>query len=158
MLKIMARLRGVIIMRKGRRKKVRFVQSMPQTRIFSPRGKAGRPDEVVINLDQFEAIKLSDYQGYTQAEGAIALGVSRASFGRIIREARKMLADAIVNGKIIKIDTGNVQVGLKQKAIPAKDEIRKMAQNEETLRDNILQHLSFERKYASKNKKRNAKE
>lgn len=137
-------------MKKGRRKKVRFVQAMPKTRVFSPRGHAGRPDEVVLSIDEFEAVKLADHQGFNQSEGAIALGVSRPSFGRILREARQKLADAIVNGKIIKIDSGDVQVGLKQRLIPNKKDIKMAAENEESIKIKILEHLSFERKYIDK--------
>jgi len=98
----------------GRPKKVRFIQSMPQIMQFSPRGKPGRPDEVELTIDQFESIKLSDFQGFSQAEGAAAMRLSRASFGRILREARKTLADGLVNGKIIKIRMGDFQVGVRK--------------------------------------------
>ncbi|VAW12219.1 hypothetical protein MNBD_BACTEROID05-895, partial [hydrothermal vent metagenome] len=59
---------------KGRRKKVRYIQNMPKTAQFSPRGNPGRPDEVELNLDQFEAVRLADHQGYDQSEGAVAMG------------------------------------------------------------------------------------
>ncbi len=144
-------------MDKGRRKKVRFVQKMPAIKTFSPRGKAGRPDEVLLTIDQFEAIKLADYQGYNQAEGAVAMGISRPSFGRIVRAGRKVLADALVNGKIIKIDIGNVQVGVKQRNIPTKRDISEAAHDEETLRENILKYVSFERKSVSSKSKKSKK-
>ena len=103
------------MVRRGRPKKVRYVQKMPQITQFSPRGKPGRPDEVELTVDQYEAIKLTDFQGFGQSEGAVAMGISRPSFGRILREARKLTADALVNGKIIKIRIGNVQVGVRSK-------------------------------------------
>jgi len=99
---------------KGRPKKVRFIQKMPKIIQFSPRGKPGRPDEIELTLDQFEAIKLADYQGFEQKDGAKVMKLSRASFGRIVREARFKLSDALVNGKIIKIRMGNVQVGVRR--------------------------------------------
>ena|SRR3989338_6680867 len=101
-------------MRRGRRKKVRYVQKMPKITQFSPRGKPGRPDEVFLTIDQFEAIKLADLQGFDQLEAAVAMGVSRPTFGRILREARKILANALINGKVIKIGVGDVQVGVRQ--------------------------------------------
>lgn len=102
-------------MQKGRPKKVRFIQKIPIVRQFSPRGKAGRPDEVILHMDEFEALKLSDFQTFSQAEGALAMRLSRASFGRAVREARRKIADALVNGKIIKIQMGDAQIGVRQK-------------------------------------------
>lgn len=99
---------------KGRPKKVRYIQKMPQTIQFSPRGKPGRPDEVVLSLDQFEALKLTDYQGFSQTQGAVAMKISRPSFGRILRDARKKVADGLVNGKIIKFRMGDIQIGVRK--------------------------------------------
>jgi len=105
-------------MQKGRPKKVRYIERMPKISQFSPRGKPGRPDEIMLTVDQFETLKLADYKGYNQAEGAKFMHISRPSFGRILREARRIVADAIVNGKIIKISIGNVQVGVRAKEFP----------------------------------------
>ncbi len=99
----------------GRPKKVRYIQRMPAVRQFSPRGKPGRPEEVILHIDEFEAFKLSDFQGFSQSEGALAMKLSRASFGRAVRKARKKIADALVNGKIIKIQIGDVQIGVRQR-------------------------------------------
>ena len=100
------------MLKRGRPKKVRFIQKMPQVVQFSPRGKPGRPDEIELTVDQFEAIKLADFQGFSQAQGALAMRISRASFGRILRKARKLISDAIVNGKAIKIHMGDAQIGI----------------------------------------------
>ena len=130
-------------MQKGRRKKIRYIQKMPKIATFSPRGKPGRPDEIELKIDEYEAIKLADLQGYDQSEGAVAMGISRPSFGRILRNARAVLADALVNGKIIRIRTGNVQVGVRQKNFPHKSAFENGGANlraeivEESLRRNI---------------------
>ncbi|OGX20701.1 MAG: hypothetical protein A2Y04_05050 [Omnitrophica WOR_2 bacterium GWC2_45_7] len=125
-------------MQKGRRKKVRYIQKMPQIVQFSPRGKPGRPDEVELTIDQFEAVKLADYQGYDQFEGAKVMGVSRPTFGRSLRQGRKILADALVNGKTLRIRMGNVQVGVRKKNLPHRSEMNKANQNEEMVRQAIL--------------------
>ncbi|MCA9404158.1 MAG: DUF134 domain-containing protein [Candidatus Omnitrophica bacterium] len=128
-------------MRKGRRKKVRYIQEMPPVALFSPRGRPGRPDEIELKVDEFEALKLADYQGYDQSEGAQAMGISRASFGRILRNARKVLATAIVEGCCLRIRIGDVQVGVRQKNLPKKD--RKpveIGDVEKVLRENILKY------------------
>jgi len=100
--------------RKGRPKKVRYIQKMPSIVQFSPRGRPGRPDEAELTLDQYEAIKLADHQGFSQERGAAAMRVSRASFGRILRGARRKIAGALVCGKVIKIRLGDVQVGVRK--------------------------------------------
>lgn len=105
---------------KGRPKKIRYIQAMPAVVQFSPRGRAGRPDEVEIKLDEFEALKLADFQGFGQSQGAQVMRISRPSFGRILREARKKIADALVSGKTIKIRMGDAQVGVLKKEFSLK--------------------------------------
>lgn len=95
---------------KGRPPKVRSIQNIPKITQFSPRGKPGRPDETVLSLDQFEAINLADYRGLDQFEASNILGVSRQSFSRILAQARRKVADALVNGKIIRISGGRVEI------------------------------------------------
>ena len=128
----------------GRRKKIRYIQKMPRIVQFSPRGKTGRPDEIELKVDEFEAIKLNDFQGYNQSEGAQAMGISRPTFGRILRNARQVLANALVNGKIIRIRIGNVQVGVKQKNLFSKKELKVIQLEEEAIRQNILKYPAEE--------------
>jgi len=96
---------------------------MPKVTLFSPRGKPGRPDEILLSIDQYEALKLADFQGFDQTQGAIVMKVSRPSFGRILRSARKYVADALVNGKIIKIGIGDTQIGVRSKEFISMREI-----------------------------------
>ena len=128
-------------MEKGRRKKVRFIQIMPEISQFSPRGKPGRPDEIELKVDEFEALRLADHQGYDQTEGAKAMGVSRPTFGRILRSARKVVAAALVAGKIIRIRVGGVQVGVRQRDLPFKSDLITSGQDiEQTIRAKILKY------------------
>jgi len=113
---------------------------MPKTAQFSPRGNPGRPDEVELKIDQFEALKLADYQGYNQSEGAQSMGISRPSFGRILREGRKIVTEALVEGKIIRIRTSDVQVGVRQKDLPLRDEMSDMKSFESLIRRSILKY------------------
>lgn len=125
-------------MNKGRKKKVRYIQKMPTVAVFSPRGRPGRPNEIELKVDQYEALKLADFQGYDQLEGAQMMGISRSSFGRLLREGRKIVIDALVNGKIIRIRIGDVQVGVRRKDFPIKGDVNFMAFKEEIVRNNIL--------------------
>ncbi len=131
-------------MKKGRRKKVRYIQSMPEIAQFSPRGKPGRPDEAELKIDEYEAIKLADYQGCDQSEGAKHMGISRASFGRILRNARKVLATALVEGRTIRIRIADVQVGVRNQPISTSkqhtDKQPDVQSLEETIRQKILNH------------------
>lgn len=95
---------------KGRPKKVRLVQEKPKIGQFSPRGKPGRPNEIDLSIDQFEALRLVDYMGLRQSQAARQMGLSRQTIGRIIKQARKSISDAIINGKIIRIFGGNVKI------------------------------------------------
>jgi len=87
----------------GRPRKMRHIGQQASVLQFSPRGKPGRPDEVALPADQLEAIRLADAQGLSQSVAAAQMAVSRATFGRILREARQRVARAITGGKIIRI-------------------------------------------------------
>lgn len=91
---------------KGRPKKYRIVKTDPKIKQFSPRGRPGRPDEADLKMDEFEAIRLSDHLGLSQKEAAISMRISQQTFSRILRRARKTIADSLIFGKIIKIQGG----------------------------------------------------
>ena len=91
---------------RGRPKKYRLVRQDPRISQFSPRGRPGRPDEVDLTMDGFEAIRLTDYLDLSQKEAAKSMRISQPTFSRILKKANKTLADALVNGKIIKIQGG----------------------------------------------------
>ena len=67
-------------------------------------------DEVRLTVDEREAIRLSDLIGLSHEEAGRRMGVSRATFGRIIQKARKAVADAIINGKAINVEGGNYKL------------------------------------------------
>lgn len=91
---------------KGRPKKPRIVKNEPNSRQFSPRGRVGRPGENLLKYEELEAVRLADYMGMDQAEAAESMGISQQTFSRVLKNARRCLAEAIVIGKIIKVDGG----------------------------------------------------
>ncbi len=91
---------------RGRPKKKRIVHQSPRISQFSPRGRPGRPDEVSLTLDEFEAVRLADYQGFSQIEAAKSMQISQQTFSRIQEKARRAIADSLVTGKIIRIQGG----------------------------------------------------
>ncbi|HOP47405.1 MAG TPA: DUF134 domain-containing protein [Desulfobacteraceae bacterium] len=91
-----------------RPRKLRFVQGRPIVDAFFPSGVPpwGR-QEVILPIEGLEAIRLNDYQGLEQETSARMMNISRQTFGRILAEARAIVADALVMGKILRIEGGN---------------------------------------------------
>ena len=90
-----------------RPKKNRLVAFNPEISYFKPRGiPMVDLEEVSLTVDERESIRLSDLLGLSYEEAGQRMGVSRATFGRIIQRARKVIADALINGKAINVDGG----------------------------------------------------
>ena len=66
--------------------------------------------EVVVSEDGLEAIRLADVEGLYHDEAARRMGVSRATFGRVLEVARRALGEAITQGRALRIEGGNVEV------------------------------------------------
>ena len=97
-----------------RPRKNRFVKFDPEVSYFKPRGiPMQNLDEVCLKVDEGEALRLADLLGMSHEESGRRMGVSRATFGRIIQKARKKVADALINGKAINIEGGNYKVIMK---------------------------------------------
>ncbi len=73
-----------------------------------PRSVTG---EVYLQYDEYEAIRLLDYEGLLQEEAAERMNVSRPTLTRIYAKARKTVAQAFVEGKALVIEGGNVDFG-----------------------------------------------
>jgi len=87
----------------------RNICGMPDKNYFKPRGiPTMELEEVVLNLDEFEAVRLADYEQLYQEEAAVKMNISRQTFGRIIEAAHKKIADVLINGKALKIGGGAV--------------------------------------------------
>ena len=91
---------------KGRPKKYRIIKKDPRIVRYSPRGKPGRPDEIDLKMEEYEALRLIDNKGLKQGQAARSMRVSQQTFSRILKNARKTLSDAFINGKIIRIQGG----------------------------------------------------
>ncbi|OYW05705.1 MAG: hypothetical protein B7Z61_05190 [Acidobacteria bacterium 37-71-11] len=83
-----------------------------ETRVFKPAGTPLHGLGVVrLDLDGLEALRLADLDGLYQEAAAEQMGVSRATFGRILTEARARVAQALVEGKALRIGGGSVVEG-----------------------------------------------
>jgi uncharacterized protein len=95
----------------ARPRKDRIVAYNPDVSYFKPRGiPMVDLDEVLLTVDEREAIRLADLLGYSHEDAGDRMGVSRATFGRIIQKARQQVADALINGKAINIEGGNYRL------------------------------------------------
>ena len=96
----------------SRPKKCRCINCTPNTFYFKPKGvPVFQLEEVFLSLDELEAIRLADYEGCYHEDAATRMKVSRATFGRILNDARKKVAEAIVDGKALRIETHTDQGG-----------------------------------------------
>ena len=89
----------------------RRVSGQPAAPVFKPSNiPASTLDEVVMTLDEFEAMRLADLDGLYQEQAAEQMNVSRSTFSRIIDAAHRKIADALVHGKVLRIEGGPVEV------------------------------------------------
>lgn len=83
----------------------RRIDFNPESTYFKPAGIPMRNlEEIIISFEEAEAIKLKDVIGLEQNDAAKKMGVSQPTFYRILLIARKKIADAIINGKAIRIE------------------------------------------------------
>lgn len=94
----------------SRQRQPRKIFAPPNFTGFIPYECAGGCSKDFIELfyEEYEAIKLTDFDLLTYEDSAAMMGVSRATFARIYDSARRKLADALVNSKEIKTIYGHV--------------------------------------------------
>jgi predicted DNA-binding protein (UPF0251 family) len=120
----------------ARTKKDRLIQRAPHFLGFKPQGlqcKAGT--EVNINFEEYEALKLCDYELLTQAEAAKLMNISRPTFTRIYESVRRKIAKAFVEGSCMHFEGGNVAFANWYKCTQCKITF--------TLTDNTNMHCPF---------------
>jgi uncharacterized protein len=67
-------------------------------------------EEVTLTLDEFEAVRLADYEGLYQEKAAAQMNISRQTFGNIINSAHRKIADFLVNAKALQITGGTIEI------------------------------------------------
>ena len=89
----------------------RRVDFVPKITSFKPAGvPLSKLQEIRISIEEAEAIRLKDLEGLEQEECAQKMNVSRSTFARILLSARQKMADALLNGKAIRIEGGNYEL------------------------------------------------
>jgi predicted DNA-binding protein (UPF0251 family)/predicted Fe-Mo cluster-binding NifX family protein len=134
----------------ARQPKCRHVDFIPAVTSFKP---AGIPrmyiEEVILLVEEVEAVRLKDYLGLEQEECAQNMRVSRPTFQRILVEGRAKIADALINGKSIRIEGGDYCLGdtrcrrrermeKEMKGCPYRGRVSRSAQNEQQRRSDKL--------------------
>jgi len=91
--------------------KCRRVTSIPGTTFFKPAGIPMRLlEEVQLTLEEAEALRLKEIEDLDQEAASERMNVSRPTFQRVLASARRKVADALLNGKAIRITGGNVEI------------------------------------------------
>ena len=91
--------------------KTRWVKCEPGEKCFKPQCKPLHELEgVVLTMDEYEAVRLSDLNGLTQEEAAKKMKVHRSTISRILNSAHRKIADALVNVKAIRIKGGSCRI------------------------------------------------
>lgn len=90
-----------------RPRRIRRISFQPDVTYFKP---AGIPmvnlKETILSFDELEAIRLIDYENVEQSKVAKKMKISQPTLSRLLNSARKKIADALINGKAIKIEGG----------------------------------------------------
>ena len=90
-----------------RPKKTRWIACRPGEICFRPQCRPlDKLDGVVISIDEYEVFRLSDLESLQQDDIALQMRVHRSTISRILKSARMKVADALVNGKAIKVEGG----------------------------------------------------
>ena len=90
-----------------RPKNIRKVNNMPSVAGFKPiASNSSRKDTIFLHFEEYEAIRLCDYEMKTQQEASVSMGVSRPTLSRIYTSARQKIAQALVRGVAIMIEGG----------------------------------------------------
>ncbi len=93
----------------SRPKKWRRVAFIPERTLFRPIGEPPAGKEVVLSLEEVEALRLKELEGLDQKGCARRMRVSRATFQRVLESARRKTAEAVVLGKGIRVEGGSFQ-------------------------------------------------
>ncbi len=95
----------------ARPKCCRRVSEQPGCRFFKPIGvPLSALKEIVLSVDEFEAIRLADLEGLYQEQAAERMSISRQTFGRIVESARRKVAQVLAEGLALRIEGGEIEM------------------------------------------------
>lgn len=89
--------------------KPRVIGSNPEICNFKPRGIPARKLKAInVTLDEYEAIRLADYEGLSHEEASVLMNISRPTFSRLVEKSRVKIATFLIEGCELTIAGGNV--------------------------------------------------
>jgi predicted DNA-binding protein (UPF0251 family) len=91
-----------------RPKKPRFVSGYPSLTAFVPEG-VPVTGEVYLSVEELESVRLSDFEGLDQEAAANLMEVSRQTYGRILTHAHSVISEALVTGKVLRVEGGDYE-------------------------------------------------
>ena len=99
----------------GRQPLYRRVVFVPQVTYFKPAGvPLAQLQEICLSVEETEAIRLKDIEKLEQEGCGQRMNVSRTTFARVLASAREKMADALLNGKAIRIEGGDFEMALRR--------------------------------------------
>lgn len=91
-----------------RPRKRRNVCCLPDNTTFTTDGHPENDDQMILmTVEEYETIRLIDYEGLTQEECAERMNVARTTVQRIYNTARHKISKHLVFGDMLKIDGGD---------------------------------------------------
>jgi len=100
---------------------LRHIDGNPCIVYFKPAGIPVRMlEEVILTLDELESLRLADLNGLYQEQAAEKMKISRPTFSRVVEQARRKVADALIHGKALRLEGGAVVIKGEQ-TMPGQD-------------------------------------
>ncbi|HBP62886.1 MAG TPA: hypothetical protein DD730_01125, partial [Desulfosporosinus sp.] len=94
-----------------RPRKWRKVCCLPKNNRFGPLNALINQESLItMTVDEYETIRLIDLEGFIQEECADQMNIARTTVQRIYNDARKKLAESLVNGKVLRIEGGDYKL------------------------------------------------
>jgi predicted DNA-binding protein (UPF0251 family) len=86
----------------------RRIRFRPHATYFKPAGIRGiYLEEIILSFEEFEVVRLIDLESIEQGEAGKMMNISQPTLSRLLKSARRKIAEALVKGKAIKIEGGN---------------------------------------------------
>ncbi len=94
-----------------RPRKWRKVCCLPQNNLFGPINEIVETSEIIkMSIEEYETVRLIDLQGFMQEEAAEKMNIARTTVQRIYNDARKKIAQSLVNGLVLLIEGGDYRL------------------------------------------------
>ncbi|NNM54320.1 MAG: DUF134 domain-containing protein [Spirochaetales bacterium] len=115
-----------------------------RSRVFKPAElPAGSLEEVVLGQDEAEALRLADLEGLYHEAAARSMGVSRPTFGRVLENARRKTAQAILEGKVLIVAGGEAEPSSSLVVERRNDFVVAAPENQGQIEDHYAQSRQF---------------